>query len=277
MQDYSLHGKQVKDTYHRILQSTEEGLVLDGSGNTRSLSIQGTLSATTYYSGSTALEDVIKSLAVQGSITRVQPGTNVFTGGTVNFPTINVSALTVDSVVVSGETTVATLTATSIFINSQQIHGVVLSSNAPESTSVVWNRNTDYSTFIYDTPRGKWLSVAEEHITGSRNFDSVTTQFLRHYDGVLYNEAPFIAPYDITFTKMVIVAASTADTWFGIVTTGTSIEDNNVLSLGLSGNTYSAKTNINVSLLSGQSVYLAMSGSAINTPRVDLYFKQTGS
>jgi hypothetical protein len=84
-------------------------------------------------------------------------------------------------------------------------------------------------------------------------------------------------PYDATLTKVVIAGASAADTWRGVVTTGTTIGTNDILSLGLVLNTYSAKTDFNIPLYSGQSIYLAMSGASVNRARVDMYFRQRGS
>jgi hypothetical protein len=57
------------------------------------------MSATTLYSGSTDLDTVIRDIATGSEdITRVQPGANTTTGGTDNFPVVNV----VDSPVFAG-------------------------------------------------------------------------------------------------------------------------------------------------------------------------------
>ncbi len=69
-----------------------------------------TISATTYYSGSTNLETIINNIASTYSSTGssntfyVQPGTNTYTGGTINRPTVSVSALTINTLVASGGT-----------------------------------------------------------------------------------------------------------------------------------------------------------------------------
>lgn len=52
-------------------------------------------------------------VSISGDVTRVQPGTNTYTGGTGNFPTVNVSALTINSLTVSGTSQLGTTTATS--------------------------------------------------------------------------------------------------------------------------------------------------------------------
>ena len=48
------------------------------------------LSAETFYSGSTPLDLIFAPYGSIGDTTRVQPGTNITTGGTGNFPIVNV-------------------------------------------------------------------------------------------------------------------------------------------------------------------------------------------
>ena len=67
------------------------------------------LSGDTIFSGNTDLETIIRSISGGlEDITRVQPGTNIFTGGTVNFPTVNlsddISLSSVDALSISGNT-----------------------------------------------------------------------------------------------------------------------------------------------------------------------------
>jgi len=57
----------------------------------------GTISGNTLFSGSTNLYDIFLTTASANDITRVQPGLNIYTGGTGNFPTLNISAATLVS------------------------------------------------------------------------------------------------------------------------------------------------------------------------------------
>lgn len=114
MSQYSLHGKKISETFPRVLQITSGDTVLDGSGDTRNLSVQGNFSATTIFSGSTNLYDIFLTTADGNDITRVQPGTNTYTGGTNNFPTVNVSALTINNIAVSGTALFNSLSANTI-------------------------------------------------------------------------------------------------------------------------------------------------------------------
>lgn len=72
------------------------------------------LSATTIYSGGTNLSSVFAPIGSSGDITRVQPGTNIFTGGTVNNPTVNITDASLNTLNVSGTTVLAHASATTI-------------------------------------------------------------------------------------------------------------------------------------------------------------------
>lgn len=85
------------------------------SALTGNVQIAGNLSATTFFSGSTPLSTVISNLAT-GDVTRVQNGLNTYTGGTGNFPTINISAATLNNLSVSGTSVLAATSATTIAV-----------------------------------------------------------------------------------------------------------------------------------------------------------------
>lgn len=87
-------------------------LTFSGTATGNALSAN-TISGGTLYSGSTDLYSIFATSG-SGDVTRVQPGTNTYTGGTANFPTVNVSALTVNTIIASGNTQLNAVTATSI-------------------------------------------------------------------------------------------------------------------------------------------------------------------
>lgn len=58
-----------------------------------------TLSGNTLFSGSTDLETIIRNISDEADITRVQPGTNINTGGTANFPIVNLN----DNIAIAGD------------------------------------------------------------------------------------------------------------------------------------------------------------------------------
>jgi hypothetical protein len=91
------------------------------SGNTfyitSGLSVATSVSAATYYSGTTPLEQIIQSFIPpdQNDITRVQPGTNILTGGTDNFPTVNLVANpSINNLTASGLTLSNTFSANTV-------------------------------------------------------------------------------------------------------------------------------------------------------------------
>jgi hypothetical protein len=75
-----------------------------------------TISASTIYSGSTNLYDIFLTSADGNDITRVQSGLNTYTGGSANFPVINISAATLNYLNVSGNTILSSLTATTAYL-----------------------------------------------------------------------------------------------------------------------------------------------------------------
>jgi len=83
-----------------------------------------TISGGTIYSGSTDLYDIFLTTADGNDITRVQDGINTFTGGTGNNPTINVTALTIDNITVSGDSSFDSVSATTIYSGSTNLSDI---------------------------------------------------------------------------------------------------------------------------------------------------------
>jgi hypothetical protein len=78
----------------------------------------GVISATTIISGSTNLYDIFRT-GDNDDITKVQSGTNTYTGGTENEPSINISSATLNNLFVSGKTGVECLSAITIMFKSE--------------------------------------------------------------------------------------------------------------------------------------------------------------
>ena len=91
-------------TINLVSSPSINGLTFSGSaiGNTFSAN---TVSGGTLYSGSTNLYDIFATVPDQNDVTRVQNGTNTYTGGTATLPTVNVSALTINTIIASGSST----------------------------------------------------------------------------------------------------------------------------------------------------------------------------
>jgi len=74
------------------------------TGYFNNIEASANITGTTYYSGATPLELIISSLAVAGSVTHVQPGTNTLTGGTPTNPTVNITGGTFNNLNITGGT-----------------------------------------------------------------------------------------------------------------------------------------------------------------------------
>lgn len=83
-----------------------------------------TVSGGTIYSGSTNLYDIFALAGTVGQSNYVQPGLNTYTGGTSQFPTVNVSAATLNSLSVSGSTSLGTASATTIYSGSTNLSDI---------------------------------------------------------------------------------------------------------------------------------------------------------
>jgi len=137
-----------------------------------------TFSATTYFSGSTPLETIIVNLATSSSNTFVQPGLNTYTGGTNSRPTVNVSALTIDHITVSGDSNFTTLSATTlsagtIFSGSSNLETLFLNKNGyllqkanfVSGSTFAGNPKTAVVTFTTNFPNNNYAVV----VTGTIN------------------------------------------------------------------------------------------------------------
>lgn len=120
----------------------------------------GTVSATTFYSGTTPLSTIISNLAAYPFI---QNGLNIYTGGTPSLPTINLSAATLDNINVSGNAIFNTLSAATISSNTiyvstisgmspVNINGVIVENNAI-TANTIFSGNQNIYDVIFDDPK----------------------------------------------------------------------------------------------------------------------------
>jgi len=154
-------------------------LMLTGGTINGNVGINGDLSATTIYSGSTDLSYLIGTGAA-GDITRVQDGLNTYTAGTGNFPTVNVSGLTIDNINVSGSSVFNTLTAVII-------SGGTIYSGSTDLSELFQAKGEDIYTRIQDglntytggtsslpTVNVSGLTVDNITVSGESNFQAVS-------------------------------------------------------------------------------------------------------
>ena len=104
------------------------GGTMTGGLTTTSLSAT-TISGGTLYSGSTNLNSIFAPIG-SNTPTSVQPGLNTYTGGTSTSPSVNISALTINSLTASGSSVLNTvsantLSAQTIFSGSSNLSSVI--------------------------------------------------------------------------------------------------------------------------------------------------------
>lgn len=91
-------------------------LGLTGGTITGDLYITNNLTASTLFSGSTDVEDIIRNIVSSDSHTFVQPGSNIITGGTAQFPIVStVDSPSFNELTTSGNTTLSSTTASTIY------------------------------------------------------------------------------------------------------------------------------------------------------------------
>lgn len=105
-----------------------------------------TLSATTYISGSTNLYDIINS-----STTHVQNGLNTYTGGTALNPSVNISALTINNITVSGSASFNTLSASTYYSGSTNLYSIISNMITGVTTGITSNIQNGLNTYTGGT------------------------------------------------------------------------------------------------------------------------------
>lgn len=120
------------------------------------------------YSAGTDLYSIFLTTADGNDITRVQPGSNISTGGTGNLPTINViSSPSFNSITASGASSFNTLSATTFFSGSTNL-GSIISSYSGTSGNL-WSASTSPNSIIANNNTGNEAGSVGGVVTGSGN------------------------------------------------------------------------------------------------------------
>lgn len=126
--DHSLWGYDGTDVFE---YGSNSFLGLTGGTVSGDLFVNGSLSANTLFSGSTDVETIIYNIlagAPSGDITRVQPGTNITTGGTANNPIVNtVDSPSFNNIEFSGTATGGSLSVNDVSASTIYIGGINIS------------------------------------------------------------------------------------------------------------------------------------------------------
>ena len=145
--------------YSSILTANTISTVVSGITSGANISISGTSSAITIsvnpnivttsinagtiLSAGTNLYDIFLTTNNGNDITRVQPGSNITTGGTANNPIVNVSSSpSFNSITASGDSSFTTLSATTLVSGSTNLYNIFSTTDTNDITRVQPGLNT---------------------------------------------------------------------------------------------------------------------------------------
>ncbi len=129
-----------------IVPQSRNFLSLTGGTVSGETLFSSSLSANTYFSGVTSLEQIVYNIAsnFSGENISIQNGLNTYTGGTNLNPSINISAITVDFLFVSGNSilnnlSTINLSGNAIFSGSTNLNDIFSSLNHTHQFSSILN------------------------------------------------------------------------------------------------------------------------------------------
>ena len=158
-----------------LIKENLTGFTLDNISISGSASAN-TFSAGTFYSGTTDLNDIF---ATSGSQTKVQPGVNTYTGGTDQFPTVNVTGLTIDNLTVSGSASANTFSAATFFSGTTDVEDVIRTIAAETELNDLTRVQDGINTFTGGTANAPTvnvtgLSIDNIAISGEASFQGIS-------------------------------------------------------------------------------------------------------
>jgi hypothetical protein len=137
--DHSLWGYDGADVFE---YGSNSFFGLTGGTITGDTRVIGNFSADTLFSGSTDVETIIRNLISSDTHTFVQPGSNIITGGTAQYPIVSV----VDSpffngLTASGDTSLQATTATTVYIEDYIQFNTGATPGATVEGKMQWDEN----------------------------------------------------------------------------------------------------------------------------------------
>lgn len=123
-------------------------IILDSGAN-----FSGGTGGGKFLSGGTDLYNIFVSSSDGNDITRVQPGSNIITGGTANNPTISVTASpSFNSITASGSSIFTTLSATTFFSGGTPLSSIISSYSGTSGN--LWSASTGSNSIIANNGTG---------------------------------------------------------------------------------------------------------------------------
>lgn len=227
-----------------IIPNPKNFLALSGGTVSGDTYFSQNLSAATYFSGSTDISLLIPAQ------TLLQNGTNTFTGGTSARPTVNVTALTVDNIVVSGFSNFNTLSANTL------------------SGATIYSGSTNLNSLLGEVNTASNLGTTGNGIFAQKL--GVDFQFKSLSAGTGINI--------LTSTTIVTIAVNDIDSYLNL--SGGTVTGVTNFNSGLSANTisggtiYSGSTPLqNIFVVSGQNLSTSGTSVFVNKTGSDLNFR----
>ena len=223
-----LQGGSGSDYYH--LSSADYTNLTSGNPTFTSLSASS-ISASTLYSGSTNLYSIFLTTADGNDITRVQPGSNITTGGTGNNPVISLAASpSVNAFTASGATSLQTVSATTIISGSTNLYSIFVSTIIPGANIIVGSSGGNPVVRLTSSP-----SISSLTASGSTSLQSLSATNI--YDSFLASTGNTVV---MANTNGMLYSADTVD-----ISSVTALTINNLNITSLSAGTiYSGSTNL---------------------------------
>lgn len=138
-----------------------------------------------------------------------------------------------------------------------------------------WIRTTDFNMFTYSTVFNRWVGINSNRISGVRGKANQSDLFLRYEDNTPYNLLPYRGTGNYVIASVLASGSNSGDTWQARILTGTTVSTDTIYTLDMVSTYYNLDDNVNIEVLSGTPIYLYMSGSSVDYPKIEVYIKES--
>jgi len=299
----TIGGTAISPVVNITASPSFNNITFSGTATGGALSATSISAATSIYSAGTSLETIIYNIAnTTENITSIGNGLNTYTGGTPNLPTVNVSALTINNITVSGASnfvslSAGTLSGGTIFSGSTNI-GTLFATPANITlinSQLLTKANLSGATF---TGAISATAITDTALTSGWAVYAGSGGLLKTTSGFTYDEVA-----KRLYTENIQVGSSslsgTVDIWGDVIVHGQSIsaftsqlyvEDNNIqLNFNPTANTTSTSLGAGFTIqdgsgLAGTDVFWDIRGTSTGvanrgfaTNLNDIYIRESGT
>lgn len=135
----------------------------------------------------------------------------------------------------------------------------------------LWINSTDYTLFVFDGNRKKWLAVESFVINGGVNSAEAEREYFSLTDNIYSENNAFVLPYDATLTGITYSSPSLGNC-FVEVHLNNSLVESAFLAINSSNKGY--VNNLNVDFKEGDKIQLFLNGQNIKWPLVKVLFRK---